>query len=65
MPFAIFDMDCGEKRLIYNNRVFDDAKEKHSKRWTTLRGLKKLSMQECLHLLPLYLIGLAHGTYAK
>ncbi|MCR8872369.1 transposase, partial [Peribacillus frigoritolerans] len=26
-------------------RVFADAKEKHGMRWTTLRGLKKLSMQ--------------------
>ncbi|MGE1166462.1 IS5/IS1182 family transposase, partial [Peribacillus simplex] len=25
-------------------RVFADAKEKHGMRWTTLRGLKKLSM---------------------
>lgn len=29
-------------------RVFADAKEKHGMRWTTLRGLKKLSMQAML-----------------
>ena len=26
-------------------RVFADAKEKHGMRWTTLRGIQKLSMQ--------------------
>lgn len=34
-------------------RVFADAKEKNGMRWTTLRGLKKLSMQAmpyfCFH----------------
>ncbi|MDN5332616.1 MAG: hypothetical protein PWP45_1841 [Tepidanaerobacteraceae bacterium] len=29
-------------------RVFADMKEKHSLRWTTLRGIKKLSMQAIL-----------------
>ena len=29
-------------------RVFAVAKEKHGMRWTTLRGLKKLSMQAML-----------------
>ncbi len=29
-------------------RVFADAKEKHGMRWTKLRGLKKVSMQEML-----------------
>jgi len=33
-------------------RVFADAKEKHGMRWTTSRGLKKLSMQAMLLLLP-------------
>ncbi|MFP3380531.1 transposase, partial [Bacillus sp. SIMBA_069] len=33
---------------IYAERVFADAKEKHGMRWTTLRGLKKLSMQAVL-----------------
>lgn len=27
--------------------VFADAKEKHGIRWTTLRGIKKLSMHAC------------------
>jgi hypothetical protein len=31
-----------------NERVFADAKEKHGMRWTTLRGLEKLSMQAML-----------------
>lgn len=35
------------KRKIIE-RVFADAKEKHGMRWTTLRGLKKLSMQAML-----------------
>ena len=30
------------------DRVFADAKEKHGMRWTTLRGLEKLSMQAML-----------------
>ena len=30
-------------------RVFADAKEKHGMRWTTLRGLKELSMQAMLN----------------
>lgn len=29
-------------------RVFADAKEKHGMRWTTLRGLKKVTMQAML-----------------
>ncbi len=29
-------------------RVFADAKEKHGMRWTTLRGIEKLSMQAML-----------------
>jgi hypothetical protein len=29
-------------------RVFADAKEKHGMRWTTLRGLEKVSMQAML-----------------
>ncbi|WP_430182035.1 transposase [Peribacillus simplex] len=32
------------KRKETIERVFADAKEKHGMRWTTLRGLKKLSM---------------------
>jgi len=34
-----------EKRNDTVELVFADAKEKHGMRWTTLRGLKKLSMQ--------------------
>src|SRR5690606_35236262 len=37
-----------EKRKETIERVFADAKEKHGMRWTTLRGLKKLSMQAML-----------------
>ncbi len=36
------------KRKETVERVFADAKEKHGMRWTTLRGLKKLSMQAML-----------------
>ncbi|MGZ4159468.1 MAG: IS1182 family transposase, partial [Neobacillus sp.] len=36
------------KRKETIKRVFADAKEKHGMRWTTLRGLKKLSMQAML-----------------
>ncbi|WP_256816846.1 IS1182 family transposase, partial [Cytobacillus sp. Bac17] len=37
-----------EKRKETIERVFADAKEKHGMRWTTLRGLKKMSMQAML-----------------
>ena len=43
-----------ENKAIYARRketierVFADAKEKHGMRWTTLRGLEKLSMQVIL-----------------
>ncbi|WP_318566509.1 transposase, partial [Peribacillus simplex] len=36
------------KRKETIERVFADAKEKHGMRWTTLRGLKKLSIQAML-----------------
>ena len=36
------------KRKETIERVFADAKEKHGMRWTTLSGLKKLSMQAML-----------------
>lgn len=36
------------KRKETIERVFADAKEKHGMRWTTLRGLKRLSMQAML-----------------
>jgi len=41
-------------------RVFEDAKEKHGMRWTTLRGLKKLSMQAMLTLAALNLKKMAN-----
>lgn len=31
-----------------DERVFADMKEKHGMRWTTLRGLRKVSMQAML-----------------
>ena len=43
-----------ENKIIYARRketierVFADAKEKHGMRWTTLRGIEKLSMQAML-----------------
>ena len=37
------------KRKEIIERVFTDAKEKHGMRWTTLRGLKKMSTQAMLH----------------
>ncbi len=36
------------KRKETIERVFADVKEKHGMRWTTLRGLKKLTMQAML-----------------
>jgi IS5 family transposase len=36
------------KRKETIERVFADAKEKHGMRWTTLRGLKKITMQATL-----------------
>jgi hypothetical protein len=48
--FAITD----ENKRLYPRRketierVFADMKEKHGLRWTTLRGLKKVSMQAML-----------------
>jgi hypothetical protein len=43
-------------------RVFVDAKEKHGMRWTTLRGLKKLSMQAMLTFSAMNLKKLANWT---
>ncbi|KRG12371.1 hypothetical protein ACA30_20085 [Virgibacillus soli] len=40
--------DIYGKRKETIERVFADAKEKHGMRWTTLRGLKKMSMQAML-----------------
>lgn len=44
-------------------RVFADAKEKHGMRWTTLRGLKKLSMQSMLTFAAMNLKKLANWTW--
>ena len=44
-------------------RVFADAKEKHGMRWTTLRGLKKLSMQAMLTFAAINLKKLANWTW--
>jgi hypothetical protein len=44
-------------------RVFADAKEKHGMRWTTLRGLKKLSMQAMLTFAAINLKKVATWTW--
>jgi hypothetical protein len=44
-------------------RVFADAKEKHGMRWTTVRGLKKLSMQAMLTFSAMNLKKLANWTW--
>jgi len=44
-------------------RVFADAKEKHGMRWTTLRGLKKLSTQAMLTFAAMNLKKLARWTW--
>jgi transposase len=44
-------------------RVFADAMEKHGMRWTTLRGLKKLSMQAMLTFAAMNLKKLATWTW--
>lgn len=46
-------------------RVFADAKEKHGMRWTTLRGLKKLSMQAMLTFAAINLKKLANWTWGS
>lgn len=46
-------------------RVFADAKEKHGMRWTTLRGLKKLSMQAMLTFAAINLKKLANWTWVS
>ena len=58
-----------ENKIIYAKRketierVFADAKEKHGMRWTTLRGLKKLSMQAMLTFAAMNLKKLASWTW--
>lgn len=51
------------KRKETIERVFADAKEKHGMRWTTLRGLKKLSMQAMLTFAAMNLKKLANWTW--
>jgi transposase len=58
-------------KLIYARRketierVFADAKEKHGMRWTTLRGLKKLSMQAMLTFAAMNLKKMATWTWVS
>ncbi|MEH7334508.1 IS1182 family transposase [Neobacillus drentensis] len=51
------------KRKETIERVFADAKEKHGMRWTTLRGLKKLSMQAMLTFAAMNLKKMACWTW--
>jgi transposase len=51
------------KRKETIERVFADAKEKHGMRWTTLRGLKKLSMQAMLTFAAMNLKKMANWTW--
>ncbi|MGC4379468.1 IS1182 family transposase, partial [Fictibacillus sp. Mic-4] len=53
------------KRKETIERVFADAKEKHGMRWTTLRGLKKLSMQAMLTFAAMNLKKMACWTWKK
>ncbi|UQX55977.1 IS1182 family transposase [Cytobacillus pseudoceanisediminis] len=52
-----------EKRKETIERVFADAKEKHGMRWTTLRGLKKMSMQAMLTFAAMNLKKMATWTW--
>ncbi|MFB7642614.1 transposase, partial [Peribacillus butanolivorans] len=51
------------KRKETIERVFAYAKEKHGMRWTTLRGLKKLSMQVMLTFTAINLKKMANWTW--
>ncbi|MCG3229748.1 IS1182 family transposase [Bacillus subtilis] len=51
------------KRKETIERVFADGKEKHGMRWTTLRGLKKLSMQAMLTFAAMNLKKMANWTW--
>lgn len=59
--YAIKQIYAKRKETI--ERVFADAKEKHGMRWTTLRGLKKLSMQAMLTFAAMNLKKLATWTW--
>lgn len=60
-----------EGTAIYNERketierVFADGKEKHGMRWTTLRGLKKMSRQAMLTFAAMNLKKLARWTWVE
>jgi transposase len=54
-----------ERRKETIERVFADGKEKHGMRWTTLRGLKKLSMQAMLTFAAMNLKKLARWTWVE
>ena len=60
-----------ENKAIYARRketierVFADAKEKHGMRWTTLRGLEKLSMQAMLTFAAMNLKKMANWLWKK
>lgn len=51
------------KRKETIERVFADAKEKHGMRWTTLRGIKKMSMQAMLTFASMNLKKIANWTW--
>nr|WP_318240717.1 transposase [Sporosarcina gallistercoris] len=51
------------KRKETVEQVFADAEEKHGMRWTTLRGLKKMSMQAMLTFAAQNLKKLASWTW--
>ncbi|WP_245683866.1 transposase, partial [Vulcanibacillus modesticaldus] len=53
------------KRKETIERVFADMKEKHGLRWTTLRGLKKVSMQAMLVFAAMNLKKLANWTWKR
>lgn len=55
--------DIYAKRKETIERAFADAKEKHGMRWTTLRGLKKMSMQATLIFASMNLKKLANWTW--
>ncbi len=57
--------DIYAKRKETIERVFADAKEKHGMRWTTLRGLKKLSMQALLTFGAMNLKKMANWTWVN
>ncbi|BDH62954.1 transposase [Lysinibacillus sp. PLM2] len=59
--FEVKEIYAKRKETI--ERVFADAKEKHGMRWTTLRGLKKLSMQAMLTFAAINLKKLATWTW--